>query len=261
MERRRVEAEVGADVREAEREKARSEREPKLRRQHRLVGEVDDDLGVARLLDDRDAVVRLAAQLLGAADQHHADELVRQLARAPRARPRDSAPRRRSRQPSPVRRHLPFDPSGVLLVRLRLRRELDDALLAVEWVLPPDVHVRPGDLDDVVTGSSVPSQAGRGNRAGVDDEEILEPPGVRHVLVAREDEIDAGALQALERVARVVDDVPLAARFPARAADGGGRRRRAGRPDRRTAPRSSRSGRARSARCRGRARSSRRRRS
>ena len=45
MERRRVEAEVGADVREAEREEARREREPKLGRQHRLVGEVDDDLG------------------------------------------------------------------------------------------------------------------------------------------------------------------------------------------------------------------------
>ena len=34
---------------------------------------------VARLLDDRDAVVRLAAQLLGAADEHDADELVGQL--------------------------------------------------------------------------------------------------------------------------------------------------------------------------------------
>ena len=44
MERRRVEAEVGADVRKPEREEARGEREPQLRRQHRLVGEVDDDL-------------------------------------------------------------------------------------------------------------------------------------------------------------------------------------------------------------------------
>ena len=44
VERRRVEAEVGADVRQAEREEARREREPQLRRQHRLVGEVDDDL-------------------------------------------------------------------------------------------------------------------------------------------------------------------------------------------------------------------------
>ena len=32
------------------------------------------------------------------------------------------------------------------------------------------------------------------------------------MLVAREDEVDAGALQALDDVARVVDDVPLATR-------------------------------------------------
>ena len=32
------------------------------------------------------------------------------------------------------------------------------------------------------------------------------------MLVAREDEVDAGALEALDRVARVVDDVPLAPR-------------------------------------------------
>ena len=46
---------------------------------------------------------------------------------------------------------------------------------------------------------------------GVDDEEVLELPRVRHVLVAREHEVDARALQALERVAGVVDDVALAA--------------------------------------------------
>ena len=79
VERRRVEAEIGADIRNAEREEARCEREPKLRRQHRLVGEVDDDLGGPRLLDDRDTVVRLPAQLLGAADEHDPDELVGQL--------------------------------------------------------------------------------------------------------------------------------------------------------------------------------------
>ena len=79
VKRRRVEAEVGADVRQPEREEPRGEREPKLRRQHRLVGEIDDDLGVARLLDDRHAVLGLAPQLLGATDEHDADELVRQL--------------------------------------------------------------------------------------------------------------------------------------------------------------------------------------
>ena len=45
---------------------------------------------------------------------------------------------------------------------------------------------------------------------GVDHEEILEPPDVRDVLVARENETDAGPLETLDRVARVVDDVALA---------------------------------------------------
>ena len=44
-----------------------------------------------------------------------------------------------------------------------------------------------------------------------DDEQVLEPPGVGHVLVAREHEVDAGAQQHLEQVAGVVDDVALAA--------------------------------------------------
>ena len=58
----------------------------------------------------------------------------------------------------------------------------------------------------------MPSQAQGRDGAGVDDEEVLELPRVRHVLVAREHEVHAGALQALDRVARVVDDVALAAR-------------------------------------------------
>ena len=94
----------------------------------------------------------------------------------------------------------------------RLGRELDDLLLAVERVLPPDVHVRPRHLDEVVAGPGIASETERRDGAGVDDEEVLEPPRVRHVLVAREDEVDAGALQALDDVARVVDDVPLATR-------------------------------------------------
>ena len=73
----------------------------------------------------------------------------------------------------------------------------------------------PVDLDHVVTGPRVAAQPQRRDRAGVDDEEVLEPPGVRHVLVAGEDEVDAGALEALDRVAGVVDDVALAARCPA----------------------------------------------
>src|SRR5439155_1651865 len=71
---------------------------------------------------------------------------------ARRARRPGSALRRRSRSPSPVARHLPLDPRRVLLVGLRLRRQLNDALLAVKWVLPPDVDVGADHLDDVVTG-------------------------------------------------------------------------------------------------------------
>ena len=68
----------------------------------------------------------------------------------------------------------------------------------------------PGELDHVVTGPRVTAKPQGRDRAGVDDEEILEPPRVRHVLVPRQDEVDAGALQALDRVAGVVDDVALA---------------------------------------------------
>ncbi len=79
MERRWVEAKVGADVRKPEREEPRGKGEAQLGRQHRLVGEVDDDLRLPRLLDDRHPVVGHAAQLLRAAEQDDADELVRKL--------------------------------------------------------------------------------------------------------------------------------------------------------------------------------------
>src|SRR5207245_4198300 len=87
--------------------------------------------------------------------------------------------------------------------------ELDDLLLAVERVLAPNVDVAAGELDHVVTGPCLAAQAQRGDRARVDDEQILEPPGVRHVLVPGEDEVHARPLEAFDRVARVVDDVTL----------------------------------------------------
>ena len=76
---RRVEPEIGADVRNAVGEKPAREKEPRARVEHRLVGEVDGDLRVARFGHERNPVIGHAAQLLGAADQHDADELVRQL--------------------------------------------------------------------------------------------------------------------------------------------------------------------------------------
>ena len=76
--RRRVEAEVGADVGEAGGERLRRPAEAILRPEHRLVGQVDHGLGVAEVLQQRHAVVGVAAQLLGTADEDRADPLVRQ---------------------------------------------------------------------------------------------------------------------------------------------------------------------------------------
>ena len=92
----------------------------------------------------------------------------------------------------------------------RLGREADDQVAPVVRILAPDLDLRAFDVDDVVTGPRVAAQAKRRDGAGVDDEHVLEPPRVRHVLVAAEHEVDAGAQQALDRIARVVDDVPLA---------------------------------------------------
>src|SRR5581483_12113918 len=75
-----------------------------------------------------------------------------------------------------------------------------------------DVHVRPVDLDDVVTGLAVPTQARGRHRAGVDDEEAFELPRIWNMLVPAEHEIDSCVLKRLQCVACVVDDVPLAAR-------------------------------------------------
>src|SRR6266487_1214350 len=108
-------------------------------------------------------------------------------------------------------RDLALDARRVLLVGERVQRELDDLLLPVERVPPPDVDVRAGDLEHVVAGPRVAPQAKRRDGAGVDHEQVLEPPGVRDVLVPREDDVDPGTLKALDRVARVVDDVSLAA--------------------------------------------------
>src|SRR5215218_7917728 len=88
------------------------------------------------------------------------------------------------------RRHLVLDPRRVLLELQRLRRELDDPLLAVIGVLPPHVDVALLDLDQVVAGPRIASQAQRRDRARVYDEDVLEPPRVGDVLVSGKDEID-----------------------------------------------------------------------
>src|SRR5207244_9259970 len=72
------------------------------------------------------------------------------------------------------------------------RRSSDlDLLLPVEGVLPPHVDMCAGELDHVVTGPCLSPQPQRRHRAGVDDEEILEAPGIGDVLVPGEDEVHA----------------------------------------------------------------------
>ena len=82
---RRVEAKVGADVREAGGEYAAREPEALLRAEHRLVREIDDELRpvlgecAVEIVGEDDPVVRVVAQLLGAAHEVRGDEVVRQL--------------------------------------------------------------------------------------------------------------------------------------------------------------------------------------
>ena len=78
LERRRLEAKVGADVRQAERERTRCPQHPLPRPQHRLVGEVDHEIrrhGVEGV-DEGDAVVLASPDLLRPADEERPDDLV-----------------------------------------------------------------------------------------------------------------------------------------------------------------------------------------
>src|SRR6476659_4417598 len=131
--------------------------------------------------------------------------------RARRGRRGRSARRRRWREPSRACGDFVLYRAGELRVLESVERERNELDLPVEGMAPPDVDAVGVDLDDVVTGSSVPTESQRRHRSGIDDEKILEPPHVRNVLVTRQDEPHAGALEALDRVARVVDDVPLPA--------------------------------------------------
>jgi hypothetical protein len=79
-----IEAEVGAEVGKTRRQRAARELETAPRIDDRLVGEIDHGLGACRLdaffqgVVQGNAVVLVAAQLLGAADENGAQDLVRQ---------------------------------------------------------------------------------------------------------------------------------------------------------------------------------------
>ena len=98
LEQRRVEAEVGADVRQARRERARDPAEPLGRPEHRLVGEVDDDLGAveARRRAARRSRRRRAASRCRRPGSRRPTRTA--APRARRARRARSAPRRSERR-------------------------------------------------------------------------------------------------------------------------------------------------------------------
>src|ERR687895_791025 len=98
----------------------------------------------------------------------------------------------------------------VLLVLVRPGVERDDRVLLVERVLAEHRDPLRARLDHVVAGLRLAAQARGRHRAGVHHEQVLEPPRVRHVLVAGQHQVHVGALQALERVTRVVHHVALA---------------------------------------------------
>ena len=78
LELRRVEPEVGADVRQALGQRLRGPAEAAGGPEHGLVGEVDHHLGSGEVVDERHPVVGVAAQLLGASDHDRADPFVRE---------------------------------------------------------------------------------------------------------------------------------------------------------------------------------------
>ena len=95
LELRRVEPEIGADVREPGRERPRRPLEPLERAEHGLVRQVDDDLRGAEAVDERDAVVAAALRAASRSRRRGSLPPTRTGAlRARRAPPADSAHRR-----------------------------------------------------------------------------------------------------------------------------------------------------------------------
>ena len=122
--RRRRELEVGALVAQPGRQDAAREQQPLARPQDRLVRHVHDDLGVRKAvverLEQRHAVLDVAAQLLRPARKPRADHLVRQLGdrvahhrRIVLAVDHDQGPRHRREVTSPSIRAVYFSNSSV----------------------------------------------------------------------------------------------------------------------------------------------------
>ena len=78
LEGRRFETKVCSDIREPLGESSRCPAQPLGRSEDRLVGEIDHDLRSGEIVDEWDAVIQIAAQLLGAAHEDGADPFVRE---------------------------------------------------------------------------------------------------------------------------------------------------------------------------------------
>src|SRR5918997_2292103 len=90
--------------------------------------------------------------------------------------------------------------------------EVHYELALLERVLAEDPDPSVLDLDDVIAGPGVASEARRGGGPGVHDKHVLDPPRVRYVLVPGEDQVHTHVRKKLQDVARIEDNVPLAAR-------------------------------------------------
>src|SRR5665647_2821213 len=93
----------------------------------------------------------------------------------------------------------------------RLRRKPQQLVTAVPWVSALDRHrIRVADNRQVTRPRASTRARGR-DGAGVDDEQILKPPRIWNMFVARQNKVDFRSQQALNRVSGVVNDVALPA--------------------------------------------------
>src|SRR5918994_271751 len=97
-------------------------------------------------------------------------------------------------------------------VLVGLSVEVHYELALLERVLAEDSDPPVLDLDDVVAGPGVASEARRRSGPGVYDKHVLDPPRVRYVLVPGEDQVHIHIRKKLQNVACIEDNVPLAAR-------------------------------------------------
>src|SRR4051794_3594317 len=207
--------EVAAEVARPGVEGERGDFHPLFVADHGLVGEVDDDLHLVLgegqpyggdgipFPDQRDAVVGAVLDLLGPAEEGSGDAFgsyrflyashrVEYDGRVVLAVDQEQGPHvPLAHRPAPAWAALALN-LLVVLVLVGRRVEVHDQLPVLERVLAEDPNLAVLDLYDVVAGARVAPEARARGGPCVDDEHVLEPPRVGHVLVAREDEVDLG---------------------------------------------------------------------